>query len=148
MNMNLFRIAVAMVLLLGIGCSGDHPVTSMRASISDSSELFHRKVECEKYASKVEEQYRDIQRLGKKADLHSQEEWLQQFVVDRIFYSLKRNSCVCVVSSSAATTKGFDWVVVLDVLTKEELFNETYAPSSDGHAKEAKDIEEQVKRFE
>jgi hypothetical protein len=84
-------LGTCLAVLLTSGCD------TIRAVKSDlqSSKAFDRKVRCESYASKTEQEFKEASRelTGGKSDI--------LYSVDRSFYSSKRNSCICIVRASS-----------------------------------------------
>ena len=101
---------------------------------------FDKKVRCETYASKTEQEYREADReLGSKSDI--------LYSVERIFYSSKRNSCICILrASSVVNGKRFEDVQTLDVLTKEELGFKSYSGTELNNL--SRDVDAQVKSLQ
>jgi hypothetical protein len=106
-----------------------------------SSKAFERKVQCETYASKTEQEFKDADReltAGKSGILYT---------VERAFYSPKRNSCICILrASSVVKGKTFETIQTFDALTKEDLGFKSY--SGDELRSLNADIEERVKSLE
>jgi hypothetical protein len=106
-----------------------------------SSEEFDRKIRCEAYAGKTEIEFREASRelgTGKNEIFWS---------VERVFYSSKRNSCICILrASSVVNGKGFTDIQILDVLTKQDLGIKSY--SRDELDKLREDVDAQVKSLE
>ena len=104
---------LGLVFAASIGCT-PHTRDSNRTTLSEASLSFQRKVECEKYAGQTEREF--------DANINRKEGY---FDTERMFYSPKRNSCVCILvyNGIAGLNKGnlFARVYVLDALTKEEL---------------------------
>ena len=107
-------------------------IRSIKSDIASSRD-FNRKVRCETYASKIEQDNK-----GSSKD--------ESYSIERIFYSAKRNSCVCILIFSAQGDK-LKAVQTFDVLTKEDLGTQTYYgyPQLDNLPK---DVEAQVKSLE
>jgi hypothetical protein len=129
-------LAIFLALVLTSGCD---TVRSVKSDLQ-SSKAFDRKVRCETYASKTEQEFKDAYReLMGKDDT--------RFAVERAFYSSKRNSCICIVrASSVARGESFQTIQTLDVLTKEGLGDKVY--SGDELRNVNGYIEEQVKSLE
>jgi hypothetical protein len=109
--------------------------------VQQASKAFDRKVRCETYASKTEQEFKEAQRelTGSKNEMF--------YSVERIFYSSKRNSCICILrASSVIKGKSFEDIQMLDVLTKEDLGFKSY--SGDELRNLKKDVDEQVKSLE
>jgi hypothetical protein len=135
MNMNKhWKIALCFFLAVSLsGCGIKSDIQASRA--------FDRKVRCETYASKTEQEYRDATKelSGKKDD--------PLYSVERSFCSSKRNSCICILrSTSVVNGKLFETVQTLDVLTKEGLGFNTYPNAANGDL--AKDVAATVKSLE
>lgn len=130
-------LGISLALLLTSGCD---TVRSVESDLQ-SSKAFDRKVRCETYASKTEQEFRDAGRelTGGKNDI--------LYSVERSFYSSKRNSCICVVRAwSVVRGKSFQTIQTLDVLTKEDLGDKSY--SGDELRSVNAYIDEQVKSLE
>ena len=123
------------VCLSFIGCA------TRDATRAQTDRIFERKVQCETYASKTEKEFKDAGREltgGKDQGIYS---------VERIFYSHKRNSCVCILRyTSFVRGETFEVLQVLDVLTKEDLWSKSYSGAEGTKMK--KDIEDQIMRLE
>ena len=130
-------LGISLALLLTSGCD---TVRSVKSDLQ-SSKAFDRKVRCETYASKTEQEFKDADREltgGKSGILDT---------VERAFYSSKRNSCICIVRSwSVVKGKSFQLIQTLDVLTKEGLGDKSY--SGDEVRNVNDDIDKQVKSLE
>lgn len=131
----------ALGIFLGVlFISGCDTVRSVKSDLQ-SSKAFDRKVRCETYASKTEQEFKDADREltgGKSGILYS---------VERAFYSSKRNSCICIVrASSVVKGKPFETIQTFDVLTKEDLGFKSYS-AEEPHTLN-RDVEEQVKSLE
>jgi hypothetical protein len=133
-------VCVACTLMLA-GCS------TLRSEQSEyrSSKEFSRKVQCETYASKTEQEFRDGDREwgGRPGET--------MFSVERSFYSSKRNSCV-VILRETTSVRGelIEHLQTIDTLTKEDLGYKAY--SDNGHDAPRdnlrKDVEQQVRNLE
>ena len=120
-------LAIALAQCLG-ACRSGGPA----ASEAQLSKDFERKVQCEIYASKTEKEYKEFgreffgeKRSGVQSGVYS---------VDRILYSRRRNSCVCVLTYTSYGGKGFESVQLLDVLTREQLWHHEYLSDEMGRA--------------
>jgi len=126
----------SMILLpmITIGCS-----RADRGASTDPT-LFQKKVECEKYASKLLKEFRET---GPVMPGGSGGDWY----VERIFYSPKRDSCICIIGNRTVE-KGeavYD-MQMIDALTTELLWSHRYKGGE--VVGSADDIEAQVKRYE
>jgi hypothetical protein len=130
------KILGVFVALVLTGCETVHSIKSD----FESSKAFDRKVRCESYSSKTEQEFKAAAReLSGKNDI--------SYSTERVFYSSKRNSCVCILrASSVVKGKSFDSIQTLDVLTKEDLGFKTY--SGDEIRNLNKDVQDQVKSLE
>jgi hypothetical protein len=115
---------------------------TLRSVKSDyqSSKEFGRKVQCETYASKTKQEFKEeVRELAGKNDIF--------YSVERIFYSSKRNSCVCILrESSVVQGERFEDTQTLDVLTKEDLGFKSYSGNELDNLR--KDVDKQVKSLE
>lgn len=130
-------LGICLAVLLTSGCD---TVRSVKSDLQ-SSKAFDRKVRCESYASKTEQEFKEASRelTGGKSDI--------LYSVDRSFYSSKRNSCICIVRAwSVVKEKSFQSIQTLDVLTKEDLGYKSY--SGDELSNVNPYIDEQVKSLE
>jgi hypothetical protein len=129
----------AIGVCLALGLTGCDTLHYMKTDYQSSQE-FDRKARCETYASKTEQEFREATReLGNKNDI--------LFSVERIFYSSKRNSCVCLLrESSVVLNKRFEEIQTLDVLTKEDLGSKSYSGNQLDNL--SKDVDAQVKSLE
>lgn len=138
-----WNVVLAIATLALTSCSGSGSVGEVRTGRSDLSqrELFERKVQCEKYAPQITQEFRDQEReLYQKQHLKS-EDLVPE--IERLFYSPHRNSCVCVIHDKffVPSDKSFiQSVYVFDVLTKEGLWSKEYFSPE-----EAQNIDKDVK---
>ena len=132
---------VALLLVLAFG--------SCTSNQNQDSALFLKKVECEKYAERTRQEYRETGPLmaGGAAE--------RNYYVERIFYSPKRDSCLCVLGNKLKQPNGEDAysILIIDALTKKLLFAKEYRSGGvTGMAGDvagmADDIEVLVKRYE
>jgi hypothetical protein len=136
-NRSTKALGISLALLLTSGCD------TLRSVKSDlqSSKAFDRKVRCETYASKTEQDFKDADRelTGGKSGI--------LYTVERAFYSPKRNSCICILrASSVVKGKTFETIQTFDALTKEDLGFKSY--SGDELRSVNADVEERVKSLE
>ncbi len=69
------------------------------------------------------------------------------YTTERVFYSSKRNSCICMLRAFYVVKgKGFYDILTIDALTKEDLGSRSY--SGDEGNNIAKDVEDKVKSLE
>ena len=132
---------VAASVCFALGLTGCGTFRSMKTDYQ-SSKAFEKKIQCEGYASKTEQEFRDADRelggAGKNEIFYS---------VERVFYSSKRNSCICILrASSVVNGKGFDDVLTLDVLTEEELKYKSYSGNERDQVRN--DVNTEVKSLE
>lgn len=112
---------LALLCVVMLGCDrSDHKQTQELPS----REMFQRKMDCEKYASKIEDEVREPG--------HPKNDWSNPSV-SLVFYSEPRNSCVAVVTSMqlirpAGKAEDDIWyyVYIQDALTKEGLWWQSY----------------------
>jgi hypothetical protein len=130
-------LGIFFALLLTSGCD---TVRSVKSDLQ-SSKAFDRKVRCETYASKTEQEFKDADKEltgGKSGILYS---------VERSFYSSKRNSCICILRAlSVVKGKSFESIQTFDALTKEDLGFKSYF--GDDLRNVNADIEEQFKSLQ
>ena len=109
-------ISLALSTSFLLGCSSNQ---------NQESALFQKKVECEKYAEKTRQEYRETGPLmpGGAAERH--------YYVERIFYSPKRDSCLCVLGNNIKKASGEDVseILVIDALTKKLLWAREFKSS-------------------
>ena len=106
-----------------------------------TSRVFQRKVECEKYASRILQEYRESPGIPGSSP--------GDYYVERVFYSPKRDSCICVLGNGHADGKDiyiYD-IYIIDALTMKLLLSRRYKSTADIQGM-ADDIQAQVERYE
>jgi hypothetical protein len=149
----LVRAVVLLALSLGVGITLGCTKTETRADRDNPDatvrqEEFQRKVDCERYAKQIREEWKDEEREAYIKRKFRDEDLLPS--IERLFYSLPRNSCVCIVRDrillKGDNSHFRDHVFVFDVLTKETLWEKYYEEEGEGATLE-KDIDAQFKRL-
>ncbi len=138
--MNL-HLLVLLPLVLAFG--------SCTSNQNQKSTLFLKKVECEKYAERTRQEYRETGPLMPGGDAQT------NYYVERIFYSPKKDSCVCVLGNKLEQPNGEDAysILIVDALTKKLLLAKEYRSGDKTGlvgdvAGMADDIDMLVKRYE
>ena len=127
------------IVFSAVAMAGCDRLRSLKSEI-EASRVFDRKIKCESYASKVEQEWK--QASNELAPGLTKE---MSYSVERSFYSSKRNSCVCmllILSPGQGGKMHYD-VRTLDALTREELGDESFDGKEPGAWKDY--IEKQVK---
>ena len=115
-----------------VGCTSYQP---------DHARLFQKSAECEKYANAMLTEYRETARF--MPTFPERGDWY----VERVFYSPKRDSCLCVLGASLPSKDETTYdIFLIDSLTRKLLWSRGFKGNQ--ATTMADDIEAVVKSYE